>query len=61
MLIMPDDTPSHSYEAAMELAALAPKAEVTVYPWKESKDVLTRTISQVRDFLKAHQPATTAH
>ena len=35
MLVMPDDTPSHSYEAAMDLAALAPKAQVTEYPWKE--------------------------
>jgi hypothetical protein len=31
---------------------------VTVYPWKEQKDVLARTINQVRDFLRAHQPAT---
>ncbi len=61
MLVMPDDTPSHSYEAAMELVALAPKAEVTVYPGKESKDVLAKTINQVRDFLLAHQPAITAH
>ena len=30
MLVMPDDTPSHSYEVAMDLAALAAKAEVTV-------------------------------
>ena len=29
----------------MELVALAPKAEVTVYPWKEQKDVLARTIN----------------
>jgi pimeloyl-ACP methyl ester carboxylesterase len=61
MLVMPDDTPSHSYEAAMELVALAPNAEVTVYPWKEQKDVLASTINQVRDFLRSHQPATTAH
>ena len=60
MLIMPDDTPSHSYEAAMDVVALASKAEVTVYPWKESKDLLTKTINQVRDFLLTHQPATTA-
>jgi pimeloyl-ACP methyl ester carboxylesterase len=58
MLVMPDDTPAHSYEAAMDLVALAPKAEVTVYPWKEQKDVLVRTINQVREFLLAHQPAT---
>ena len=60
MLVMPDDTPSHSYEAAMEVVELAPKAEVTEYPWKEQKDVLAKTINQVRDFLKAHQLATTA-
>ena len=57
MLVMPDDTPAHSYEAAMEVAELAPKAEVTVYPWKEEKDVLAKTINQVRDFLMAHQTA----
>ncbi len=61
MLVMPDDTPSHSYEAAMDLVALAPNAEVTVYPWKEQRDVLARTINQVRDFLLAHQPATTVY
>ena len=60
MLVMPDDTPSHSYEAAMELTALAPKAEATVYPWKEQKDVLARTIDQVREFLRAHKPVAAA-
>lgn len=58
LLVMPDDTPSHSYEAAMDLAAIAPRAEVTVYPWKESEDVKSRTINQVREFLKTHQSAT---
>ena len=57
MLVMPDDTPSHSYEAAMDLVALAPNAQVTAYPWKESEDVRADTIEQVRAFLKAHQPA----
>ena len=57
MLVMPDDTPSHSYEAAMELVELAPKAEVTVYPWKEQESVKSNTVNQVRDFLLAHQPA----
>ena len=59
MLVMPDDTPAHSYEAAMEVAELAPKAEVTAYPWKEDKAVLAKTINQVRDFLLAHQLAKT--
>ena len=56
MLVMPDDTPAHSYDAAMDLAALAPNAEVTVYPWKEAKDIKEQTITQVRDFLQSHQP-----
>jgi hypothetical protein len=57
MLVMPDNTPSHSYEAAIEVTELAPNAESTVYPWKEDQDVMDKTIVQVRDFLKAHQPA----
>ena len=48
MLVMPDDTPSHSYEAAMALVELAPNAEVTAYPWKESDDVRAQAIEQVR-------------
>jgi hypothetical protein len=44
----------------MDIAALAPKAEVTVYPWREPKELLTKTINQVREFLRAHQPVTAA-
>ena len=57
MLVMPDDTPSHSYEAAIALVELAPNAEVTAYPWKELDDVRANAIEQVREFLKSHQPA----
>jgi hypothetical protein len=60
MLVMPDDTPGHPYQVAMDIAALAPKAEVTVYPWKEPKDLWVKTVQQVRDFLKAHQPVAAA-
>ena len=55
LLVMPDDTPAHSLEAAMAMAELAPKAEVTAYPWKEDAEVFAKTIEQVRTFLKAHQ------
>ena len=58
---MPDDTPAHPYQVAVDIAALAPKAEVTVYPWREPKDLLAKTVNQVRDFLQAHQPVTAAH
>jgi len=61
VLVMPDDTPGHPYPVAMDIAALMPKAEVTVYPWKEPKDLLAKTVNQVRDFLRAHQPVTSAH
>ncbi len=59
MLVMPYYTTSHSYEAAIEVAEMAPKAEVTLYPWKEQEDVRAKTINQVREFLLAHQPAIT--
>ena len=42
---------------AMALAELAPNAEVTPYPWKESEPLFSQTINQVREFLKAHEPA----
>ena len=60
LLVMPDDTPSHSLQAAMDLGELAPNAQVTEYPWKESPDIKARTINQVRDFLRAHQPTAAA-
>jgi pimeloyl-ACP methyl ester carboxylesterase len=56
MLVMPDDTPAHPYQASVDVAALAPKAESTVYPWREPPALLAKTIDRVRDFLRAHQP-----
>ena len=55
ILVMPDNTPSHSYEAAIEVAELTPGAELTVYPWKEQEDIKANTINQVRQFLSTHQ------
>jgi pimeloyl-ACP methyl ester carboxylesterase len=60
MLVLPDDTPAHAYQTAVDVASLAPNAEVTVYPWKEPPELKARTISRVRRFLKAHQPGTAA-
>src|SRR5882762_7894632 len=60
MLVLPDDTPAHAYQTAVDVASLAPNAEVTVYPWKEPPELKARTINRVRTFLKAHQPATAA-
>ena len=40
---------------------LAPKAEVSIYPWKASKDQIPQAVRQVRDFLRAHHPVSAAH
>src|SRR4029077_10551543 len=53
LLVMPDDTPAHPYQTAVDIAALAPKAQSTVFPWRQPKDLLDKTIDQVRAFLKS--------
>lgn len=58
ILVLPDDVPAHPYAVAMETVELAPKAEVSLYPWKEPKDLIPQAVGQVRDFLRAHQPVT---
>jgi pimeloyl-ACP methyl ester carboxylesterase len=60
MLVMPDDVPAHPYAVAMEVAEFAPNAEVTIYPWKEPKDLIPQAVQHVRSFLKAHQPVSAA-
>ena len=57
VLVMPDDAPSHPYAVAMECAMLAPKAEVSMYPWKEPKERIPLAVRQIHSFLKAHRPA----
>ena len=57
VLILPDDVPAHPYVVAMETAMLAPKAEVSMYPWKEPKERIPLAIRQIRSFLRAHRPA----
>ena len=60
MLVLPDDTAAHAYQASVDVASLAPNAEVVVYPWKDVPELKARTINRVRRFLKAHLPATAA-
>ena len=57
VLVMPDDIPPHPYAVAMESAMLAPKAEVSMFPWKEPKERIPLAVRQVRSFLKAHRLA----
>jgi pimeloyl-ACP methyl ester carboxylesterase len=57
VLILPDDIPAHPYAVAMEAAMLAPKAEVSIFPWKEPKERIPLAVRQIHSFLKAHRPA----
>jgi pimeloyl-ACP methyl ester carboxylesterase len=60
ILVLPDDVPAHPYAVAMEVVRLAPKADVSLYPWKEPKDLIPQAVRQVRDFLRAHRPVAAA-
>ena len=57
ILVLPDDVPAHPYAVAMECAMLAPKAEVSLFPWKEPKERIPLAVRQIRSFLRAHQRA----
>jgi len=56
VLILPDDVPAHPYAVAMEAAMLAPKAEVSMFPWKQPKERIPLAVRQIRSFLRAHRP-----
>ena len=57
VLILPDDVPNHPYAVAMEAAMLAPKSEVSMFPWKEPRERIPLAVRQIRSFLRAHRPA----
>jgi len=56
ILILPDDVPPHPYAVAMEAAMLAPKAELSMFPWKEPVERIPLAVRQIRSFLRAHRP-----
>ena len=56
MLVLPDDVPAHPLQTSIDVASLAPNAEITVFPWREPPDLKERTINKVRSFLRAHMP-----
>jgi len=59
VLILPDDIPGHPYAVAMEAAMLAPKSQVSIYPWKEPKERIPLAIRHIRSFLRSNRPAAT--
>jgi len=59
VLILPDDVPAHPFAVAMEAAMLAPKSEVSLYPWKQPPERIPIAVRQIKSFLHAHRPANT--
>ena len=58
--VRPDDTDAHAYQTSVDVASLAPNADVTVCPWKDPPELKARTTNRVRTFLKGHQSMTAA-
>jgi pimeloyl-ACP methyl ester carboxylesterase len=57
MLVLPDDIVAHPLQTAIDIASLAPNAEITVFPWKDPPELKARTINRARTFLKRYQTA----
>jgi pimeloyl-ACP methyl ester carboxylesterase len=57
MLVLPDDIVAHPLQVSIDIASLAPNAEITVFPWKEQPELKARTINRARTFLKRYQTA----
>jgi pimeloyl-ACP methyl ester carboxylesterase len=57
VLVLPDDTAGHSYAAAIESAMLAPKGQLSMYPWKDTPAKIPLAVRHVRSFLLSQRPA----
>jgi pimeloyl-ACP methyl ester carboxylesterase len=56
VLVLPDDTPGHSLAVAIESAMLAPKGQLSMYPWKDTPEKIPLAVRHVRSFLLSHRP-----
>ena len=57
ILVLPDDIPAHPHQSSVDVASLAPNAEMTVFPWKSPPELKERTIDRVRKFIQTHGTA----
>jgi pimeloyl-ACP methyl ester carboxylesterase len=57
VLVLPDDTAGHSLAAAIESAMLAPRGQMSMYPWKDTPEKIPLAVRHVRSFLMSHRPA----
>lgn len=56
LLVMPGNDPAHPKSVGLEVARLAPNAEL-LEDWKEPPAIVPQTIDRIRTFLKSHIPA----
>ncbi len=54
ILVLPDDAEAHAYQASVDIASLAPRADTNVYPWVKPPELKSRTIARAHTFLKTH-------
>jgi hypothetical protein len=59
LLVLPDDSEAHPYVTAMEMVDLAPNAQVSLFPWKDSSKTVQLAVRHVRTFLRANCPVAT--
>ena len=57
ILVLPDDVPAHPLAVAMEVVRLAPQAQVSLYPWKDTPDKIPLAVRHIRSFLRSYVPA----
>jgi len=57
VLVLPDDTAGHSLAVAVESAMLAPKGQLSMYPWKDTPEKIPLAVRHVRSFLLSHRTA----
>lgn len=56
VLVLPDDVPAHPYATAMESAMLAPNAQISLFPWKDTPARVQVALRHIRSFLKSNLP-----
>ena len=57
VLVLPDDTAGHSLTVAIESAMLAPKGQLSMYPWKDTPEKIPLAVRHVRSFLRSNRSA----
>ncbi|MGE0449818.1 MAG: alpha/beta fold hydrolase [Vicinamibacterales bacterium] len=55
VLVLPDDTAGHSLAVAIESAMLAPKGQLSMYPWKDTPEKIPLAVRHIRSFLLSNR------